>query len=223
MTKAFQTFADFIDIAIRENWCARIGCTTCGSHPFRAALREIPQEDVIVGLRGWSSGFLSNNADMFRLVVLEISDFGVYRVLRDLSGTPAGEQLRNDIDYWHRECERRKDYLASQTPEAIAARRVKKKADRALSTAPHRERKLALRAAVRVAAMEIDGTHPELILGLISQKNFGVPLRVIGGLVYERLVRHYRVEPIRADDLRVLSEFADAHSGHWKKLLDRVF
>lgn len=218
----FQAFSELVAAADRNKWCIRPVCTTCGAHAFRTALREIPREDVIAGLRLLSRDFLSKHADMFRLVVLEIS-FGVGgELLESLQGTPAGDQLRSNIDYQHRRHEEQQAYLSSQTQEAIAERRAAKKAARMLSTAPHRERKSASRDAIRAAAQELNAIPAKRILELLAGKDFGAPLQAIGGLVYERLKGHYKVEPIQSDDLRILSRLADLHNGHWKKLLDRV-
>ncbi len=178
---------------------------------------------MIAGLRLLSRDFLSKNKDMFRLVVSEVSFFGVGgELLGPLKGTPAGEQLRANIDYQHREYERRKAYLATQTPEAIAERRAKRKAAKEQSTAPHRERKLASESGIRAAARELDATPVACILELVARKNFDVPLQAVAGLVYKRLIEHYKASQIESEDLRTLSHLAERHSGYWKKLLERV-
>jgi hypothetical protein len=217
------TFSELIDISEREMWCTRPLCTTCGAHPFRTALRAIPLDDVIAGLRLLSEEFLSSHRGLFRLVISEVSFFGVGGELLDpLAGTPAGDHLRANIDWQHCKYERQKAYLATQTPEAIAERRAERKAAKLQLSAPHRERKSASELGIRAAAQELDATPATGILGLVTRKNFGVPLRAVGGLVYQRLLEHYKAAPIRGDDLRTLSELAERHSGHWRKLLVRV-
>ena len=139
-----------------------------------------------------------------------------------LEGTPAGEQLRANIDYQHREYERRKTYLATQTPEAIAERRLERKAAKNQSTAAHRERKSASENQLRAAAEELNATPVAHILELSVRKDFGVPLNAVGGLVYKRLIDYYKASPIKGEDLRALSQLAERHVGYWKKLLDRV-
>ncbi len=94
-----SAFTKLIDDANCNGWCTRPFCTTCGSQDFRVRLSKIPREEVIAGLRQLSSDFLSEYSDMFRLVILEISLFGIGGELLDLlEGTPAWVQLRADID-----------------------------------------------------------------------------------------------------------------------------
>ncbi len=217
------TFSELIDISEREGWCTRPVCTTCGSHPFRTALREIPRGEVIACLRLLSKEFLSGHKGMFRLVISEVSFFGVGGELLDpLEGTPAGDQLRSNIDYQHRKYEERQAYLATQTPEAIAQRRAERRVAKLQSSAPHRERTSAFEAEIRAAGQELDATPVTGILNLVAQKDFGVPLRAVGGLVYQRLLEHYRAVPIQGNDLQTLSKLAECHSGHWRKLLMQV-
>lgn len=92
--------ANLIATAERNSWCTQPLCTTCGSHDFRNALQEIPKDEVISGLRSLPTEFFYKHADMFRLIIQEISLFGVGgELLEPLEGTPAGDQLRCDIEY----------------------------------------------------------------------------------------------------------------------------
>jgi hypothetical protein len=217
------TFSELIDISEREMWCTRPLCTTCGAHPFRTALRAIPLDDVIAGLRLLSEEFLSSHRGLFRLVISEVSFFGVGGELLDpLAGTPAGDHLRANIDWQHRKYEERQAYLATQTPEAIAQRRAERRVAKLQSSAPHRERKSAFEAEIRAAGQKLDATPVTGILNLVAQKDFGVPLRAVGGLAYKRLLEHYKAVPIQGNDLQSLSELAECHSGHWRKLLMQV-
>jgi hypothetical protein len=218
-----SSLSHLIQIAERERWCTRPVCTTCGAHPFRNALREIPRDEVIAGLRLLSRDFISGHTDMFRLVISEIAFFGVGgELLAPLEGTPAGEQLRANIDYQHREYERRRAYLATQTPEAISERRAERKAAKLQSTAPHRERKAASENKIRSAAQQLNETPAACILGLVARRESDWPVHAVGVLVYKRLLEHYKATPIQGNELRTLSELAERHSGYWKKLFDRV-
>lgn len=217
------SFSELIEIAKRENWCVSPGCTTCGAKTFRIALKEIQHDDIIAGLRMMTDRFLSENSDMFRLIIAETSAFGFGgELLEPLVGTPAADQLRANIDYQNRRDQERLEYAASQTPEAIAQRRLEKKAEGLLATAPHRERKAESQDVIRAVAREVDQIPAGSILAALSSKEFGVPLPAIGGLVYKRLVGYYRVEPILTKDLAFLSSLAQAHAGYWKKLFDRL-
>ena len=217
------SFAELIEVARREEWCVRVGCTTCGALPFRKALRQIPHLDVISGLRVMTQKFLAENSEMFRLIIWETSAFGHGgEFLESLAGTPAAEQLQANIDYQNWKDEKRRAYAASQTPEAIAERRAKKKIDAVLATAPHQDRKLANQDAIRAVAEELDETPVGSILAVVASKEFAVSYSALGGLVYKRLAEHFRNQPIQVEDLNNLSQLAATHAGHWKKLLDRL-
>ena len=214
---------DLIDIAFKYNWCTKPYCTTCGAKEFRHALKMIPREYVIEGLRSLSSEFLSNHTDTFRLIILEISLFGSGgELLDDLNGTPAEELLRYNIDYQNSERERRNLLNASQTPEAIFEGRIQRKVERLKLTAPHRERKAATVSAVKNISSEIAEIPSDHLLSFIASRSFSVPLKVVGGLVYKRLCKYYKSIPIGNEDLVFLSYLAENHSGYWKKLLDNI-
>lgn len=218
-----ESFAELIEVAQREKWCVRLGCTTCGALPFRKALRQIPRVDVIAGLRDMSQRFLAENSEMFRLIIWETSAFGYGgELLEPLAGTQAAKQLQANIDYQNRNDEKRRAYAASQTPEAIAERRAKKKIDAVLATAPHRDRKLANQDIIRAVADELAKTPTSQILTVLATREYDVPHAAIGGLVYKRLAGYYRAQRIAPRDLTFLSKLAAVHAGHWKKLVDRL-
>lgn len=217
------SFPQLIEVAQRQKWCVRVVCTTCGALKFRNALREIPRKEVIEGLRAMTPRVLIENSDMFRLIIWETSAFGYGgELLEALAGTPAAEQLQANIDYQNQKDERRRAYAASQTSEAIAERRAKKKIEAVLATAPHRGRKLAYQDAIRAVAEELAKTPTGDILAVLNSKRFDVPYLAIGGLVYKRLAEYYRTKSIAPSDLTFLSNLAAVHAGHWKKLLDRL-
>jgi hypothetical protein len=213
---------ELIAVAKRLEWCTSLGCTTCGALPFRKSLREIPREDVIFELRLMSSQYLQNNLELFRMIIWEISAFGYGGELMDpLADTPAAVHLRAFIDWRHRQDERRRAYADSQTPEAIAESRAKKKADAIQATASHRERKAASQDAIGAVARNLVETPTSKIIALVNATEFSVSYSAIGGIVYRRLVDYYRAEPILPADLDSLTRLAANHGGHWKKLLDR--
>ena len=117
------SFAELIEIAQRENWCVRPGCTTCGSLPFRRALRELPRDEIIANLRLMTHGFLAKNSDMFRLIIWETSILGYGgELLEPLAGTPAADRLRANIDYQNQKAEKRRAYLEGQQGAYIETR-----------------------------------------------------------------------------------------------------
>jgi len=94
------SFAELIDVAITRHWCTRPLCTTCGSHPFRNALKQIPNEDVIAGLRELSDDFLSTNDDMFRLIIQEIAFFHIGgELLEPLAGIRCTHQSNTAVHH----------------------------------------------------------------------------------------------------------------------------
>ncbi len=152
-----RSFPELIDISKQENWCVQPGCTTCGAISFRKALYQIPREEILSGLRNLTQDFLIKNQDMFSLIISEISFFGVGgELLGPLDGTPAGYQLKSNIDNQNRRAEKRLAYEASQTTESITMRRLKKKNEAILATAPHRERKLASQEIIRSVSKQLE-------------------------------------------------------------------
>lgn len=218
-----RSFPELIDITKRENWCVQPGCTTCGAMSFRKALHQIPREEILSGLRKLTQDFLINNQDMFSLIISEISFLGFGGELLDpLDGTPAGYQLKSNIDYQNRRAEERRAYEASQTPEFIAMYRLKKKNEAILATAPHRERKLASQEIIRSVSKQLEEISTGHILRVLGSKDFGISQQAIAGLLYKRLAAYYKREPIDNNDLNTLSLLAFNYSGHWKKLLDHI-
>ena len=119
------SFAELIDVAIARHWCTRPLCTTCGSHPFRNALKEIPNKDVIAGLRELSDEFLSTNDGMFRLIIQEIAFFHIGgELLEPLAGTPAAVHLQRNIDFINSKYEKRKAYEVLQCMLSVICNHV---------------------------------------------------------------------------------------------------
>lgn len=218
-----HSFSKLLTRAVSEHWCTRPNCTTCGAVQFRSALQQISREDVILGLRTLSSEFIQKHSDLFRLIIAEISPFGISgELLEPLTDTPAGEQLRLIIDFKIKESERRSAYAASQTLEAIFQRRAEKRATRFLATQPHRDRKNALQAVVNAVAQDLMTTPADEILKKVISKDLGITPRVIGSLIYKRLASHYRAKSLTSEEFDYLSRLAELHGGYWKKLQRRI-
>jgi hypothetical protein len=217
------SLAELIEITEREKWCTKPVCTTCGALAFRKALRTIQREAIIAGLRSLPDDFLQEHSDMFRLIISEISFFGIGgELLEPLNGSPAAKHLQHNIAYQNAKRAEKEAYLAEQTPEAVAERRAAKKIAKEQATAPHREQKLASQGEIKKVAAALDAIPTEnLIDGIVSQ-DFGIPMTVIGGLVYKRLATHYRANPISTTDIQAIMKIAHGHSGHWQKLLAKV-
>lgn len=213
------SFAELIDVAIARHWCTRPLCTTCGSHPFRNALKEIPNKDVIAGLRELSDEFLSTNDGMFRLIIQEIAFFHIGgELLEPLAGTPAAVHLQRNIDFINSKHEKRKAYEAMQTPEAIALRRSEKKLLLEQLTQPHRDRKAAQDSFIKDMVAALRYVDEEKLLSHILQTCPKTHMRSIGGIAYKRLLSHYRKIKIEQTELENLKTLSEKYLGYWRKL-----
>lgn len=223
LTPPFSSLADLIEFSKREKWCTKPVCTTCGAIPFRKALRAMKHEDVISGLRSLPDEFLHQHSDMFRLIISEISFFGIGgELLEPLEGTPAAFRLQKLIDYQNAKRAERDAYRAEQTPEAIAKRKAQKKLARQVATSPHRDRKESTLDAVRNITTVLNSLPSERLLAEIYQQNFEISKAAIGGLIFKRISEYYRTHPISGTDLELLKNLSNSHSGYWKKLLQRL-
>lgn len=217
------SFAKLIDLATKEHWCTRLLCTTCGSHPFRTALNEIPRDDVIAGLRELSDEFLSKNKDMFRLIIREIAFFNIGgELLEPLAGTPAAVHLQRNIDFINSKYDRRKAYEATQTPEAIASRRSEKKRLLEQLTQPHRDRKLVQDSALQVFTATLNQTSDDYLVKEIFLNCPESLMRSIGGLMFSRLLSHYKKVKMDSTELEKIKLLSEKYSGHWSKLLEKL-
>lgn len=214
---------ELIDMAIREEWCTQLFCTTCGARTFRGALAEIPRTEIIAGLRRLPREFVAGHREMFRTIVMEAAAFSSGKdLIVPLAGTPAGDQLHADIEYYESRLARQRAYLESQDPEAIKQRRAAKRAARQRATQPHRDRKSAMQETIREAATVLNSTPSAEIFSLLARHKFDAPAQAIGGLLYKRLASHFRQTPLLPEDIDVLKNLAAAHNGYWKKLLQRL-
>lgn len=218
-----SSFVELIDVAIRKHWCTRPQCTTCGSHPFRNALKEISRDEVITGLRGLSDEFLSTNKEMFRLIIQEIAFFHIGgELLEPLAGTPAAAHLQRNIDFINRKYDKRKTYEATQTPEAIAFRRSQKKLLLEQLSQPHRDRKVVQDSAIKVFTESIMQTRDEDLLEEIFLRCPENLMRSMGGFMFSRLLSHYKKIKIDSAEVQKLKTLSDRYSGHWAKLNARL-
>ena len=217
------SFTELLEAGANGKICTRFPCTTCGGLPFRNALKAFTNDEVLSHLRQLSEAFLAKNNTMFRLIVSEISVFpNGGDLLSDLEGSAAAKQLLANIDFQNQRFVKRQAYLASQTPEAIAQSRYLKIAKRLDSTALQRDKKLANVDAIRAALDKLNLTPDHQVLEVITHTDLGVSKEALGGLAYSRLRKFYKFNSIEKPQLDALSFLADAHSGHWAKLLNEI-
>jgi len=218
-----SSFTELLEAGASGKMCTKFPCTTCGAMVFRQAMKVFSKDEVVAGLRHSTEKFLAKNNGMFRLIVSEISVFPTGGdLLADLEGSAAAKQLIANIDDQNQRFEQRQAYLASQTPEAIAHGRLLRKAEQLDSTAPQRGKKLATVDAIRAALDKLNLTPDNQVLEMIMKTDLGVSKEALGGLVFSRLRKFYKLNAIEKMQLESLSILADDYSGHWAKLLKEI-
>ena len=218
-----SSFTELLEAGASGKMCTKFPCTTCGAMVFRQAMKAFSKDEVVAGLRHSTEKFLAKNNEMFRLIISEISFFPTGGdLLADLEGSAAAKQLIANIDYQNQRFEERQAYLASQTPEAIAHCRMLRKAARLDSTAKHRDKKLANVNAMHAALDKLKLTPDNQVLEMIINTDLGVSKEALGGLVFGRLRKFYKLNTIEKLQLESLSILADDYSGHWAKLLREI-
>jgi hypothetical protein len=69
----------------------------------------------------------------------------------------------------------------------------------------------------------LSSTPKTSLIGVISRSDFEVPLRAIGGMVFDRVFEQIRKDEVSPDDKSKIRSLAIAHGGHWKKLESLLF
>jgi hypothetical protein len=148
---------DLLAEAQSKRWCVKIGCTTCGAGEFRKALKFnvnpssidmslrdqltlTPAEarSVIQDLRLIVPGSFDVEGCWTRPVMLmlfqcwwSIGEADAREEMpTSLRGSFAGRVLDKMIEHYDRVTAAREEYRRSQSPEAVAARRAAKKAEK---------------------------------------------------------------------------------------------
>jgi hypothetical protein len=116
-----------IDCATRENWCVRIGCTTCPSVELRRALAllddvgarwvilplsETAAAEIVAGLTRWPGG--AGAEQTVRWLLFEVWRHFDDRLLTPLAGTPAGAVLSRMREHYAERLEARRVHDARQ-------------------------------------------------------------------------------------------------------------
>jgi hypothetical protein len=110
--------------------------------------------------------------------------------------------------------------LASLILGAIQAR---EKTRQLTATQPHRDLKNAEKDKKRQVIEMLSSTPKTSLIGVISRSDFEVPLRAIGGMVFDRVFEQIRKDEVSPDDKSKIRSLAIAHGGHWKKLESLLF
>jgi len=69
----------------------------------------------------------------------------------------------------------------------------------------------------------LSSTPKTSLIGVISRSDFEVPLRAIGGMVFDRVFEQIRKDEVSPYDKSKIRSLAIAHGGHWKKLESLLF
>ena len=208
-------------IVYENRWCTSFYCTTCGARPFRNALKIIPRDSLIHSLREFSEERCWGDA--FKIIVTDIGILPWGADLLDaLDGTPAALEIRWYIQEANERSARHQAYMATQTPEAIAQRRIEREKTRAERTQPHRDRSKVRNYAMRDLGAYLATVPTNDLPRLLLEGTFEVPLRALGGFLYRRLLDHYRGNNPNQVDAAAMISLADIHGGHWAKLIDKL-
>ena len=208
-------------IVYENQWCTRFNCTTCGARPFRNALKIIPRDSLIHNLREFSEEMC--RGDAFKIIV---TDIGILPwgadLLDELDGTPAALEIRWNIQKANERYARHQAYLATQTPEAIAQRRIEREKARAERTQPHRDRSKVRNYAMRDIGAFLATVPTNELPRMLVESTSDVRMRALGGFLYKRLLVHYRGNNLNQVDEAAIISLADLHGGHWAKLVDKL-
>lgn len=133
------------ELLMREDWCTRWSCTTCGAVPFRRAvlrlLGEPPPDGRVLELRRRPALELlrlladinvgaHHDAAVF-LVRWIGSSIGEDQTKASLGNSEAGELYAQMLDARDRATARKAEYRRINSPDFVAAERARKAAERA--------------------------------------------------------------------------------------------
>ena len=215
------------DINKRANagkWCKRLYCTTCAARDLRAALEEHSSGEIIESLKALDDDFIAGNFDLFLFsVVIASKRSSPEDTLCMLGATPAASFLKLAIDHHAAGIERSQRYAERNSPEALETLRLAKKTRQLTATQPHRDLKNAEKDKKRQVIEMLSSTPKKSLIGVIYRSDFEVPLRAIGGMVFDRVFEQIRKDEVSPDDKYKIRSLAIAHGGHWKKLESLLF
>ena len=205
-------------------WCKRLYCKTCTARDLRAALAAHSSAEIIESLKALDDDFIATNFDLFLFAVVNASKHSSPEdTLCMLGATPAASFLKLAIDHHAAGIERSQRYAERNSPEALETLRLAKKTRQLTATQPHRDLKNAEKDKKRQVIEMLSSTPKTSLIGVISRSDFEVPLRAIGGMVFDRVFEQIRKDEVSPDDKSKIRSLAIAHGGHWKKLESLLF
>lgn len=210
------------DINKRANagkWCKRLYCTTCAARDLRAALEAHSSAEIIESLKALDDDFIAGNFDLFLFAVVIASKLSSPEdTLCMLEAKPAASFLKLAIEHHVASLERSLRYSERNSPEALRAMRLAKKARQLNASQPHRDWKNAEQDKKRRVIEMLSSTPRTSLIGVISRSDFVIPMRAVGGMVFERVLELIRKDEISPDEKSKIRSLAIAHGGHWNKL-----
>ena len=121
-SEVFSSLGELIDAALKQRWCTKSYCTTCGSTQFRQALSKMPRQVIVTGLRSIEEEFLSERRDLVTTIFEQAAYFPDARdMLEPLAGTPAATFLEKTVRYEDERRAKRHEWDRFQAPEAVEA------------------------------------------------------------------------------------------------------
>ena len=219
-SEVFSSLGELIDAALKQRWCTKSYCTTCGSTQFRQALSKMPRQVIVTGLRSIEEEFLSERRDLVTTIFEQAAYFPDARdMLEPLAGTPAATFLEKTVRFEDERRAKRQEWDRFQAPEAVEQRRIQAKDDAAAKHAMRREQSADTFALIR---SKFDDMPDRSLLREAFMADYRFNLGAVGGVLFGRLLSYYRDHQISQADLAMLDELASRHGGHWGKLREAL-
>ncbi|MDA8533803.1 hypothetical protein N9K41_02120 [Burkholderiaceae bacterium] len=201
------------------NWCKRLSCTTCGARDLRAAFAEHSPQELVDGLKALTHDFISDNFDIFLFAAISASrDSSPENTLHMLGATPASGYLHGAIEHHTDRVERWSRYEEQNSPEALTALRLAKKAKQLRASQPHRDLK-NIESDMKSRLIERLNSLPKTsLIEVIFKSDFEIPKRAVGGMVFAKILEQIHKGQVSEGDENAIRVLAIEHGGHWKKL-----
>jgi predicted GIY-YIG superfamily endonuclease len=201
------------------NWCKQLYCTTCGARDLRAAFAEHSSEEIIDGLKALSHDFISDNFDIFLFAAMSASECSSpENTLHMLGATPASGYLQGAIEHHAAGIGRSRRYYEQNSPEALRALRLAKKAKQLRASQLHRDLKNIERDMKKQLIEKLNSLPKTSLIEVVFKSDFETPKRVVGGMVFAKILEQIRKGQISEGDENAIRVLAIEHGGHWKKL-----
>lgn len=210
---------DITERADAGNWCKRLYCTTRAARDLRAAFAAHSSEEIVDGLKTLSHDFISDNFDIFLFAAVSASEYSSpENTLHMLGAAPASGYLQGAIEHHAAGMERSRRYDEQNSPEALRALRVAKKAKQLRASQPHRDLKNIEKDMKKQLIEKLNSLPKPSLIEVIFKSDFENPKRVVGGMVFAKIREQIHKGQVSEGDENAIRVLAIEHGGHWKKL-----